>query len=190
MATNHTENYALNLWEPTDTFLRTEFNENTQKLDAALKAEADARAAGDAALQTAVNGKADASAVTALTQTVAGKADASALSRKFGADNLPWVTGTYTGNADESSGEQHIALGFRPTLLVVIGAGKFGLGVSHEGSSQGVCSYYWETSHGSISFSGDLLEITADGFTARRAAAYQNYTINQKGVQYLYFALR
>ena len=45
MATNHTTNYALNLWEPTDAFLREEFNENTQKIDAAIKAEADARAA-------------------------------------------------------------------------------------------------------------------------------------------------
>ena len=36
MATNHTENYNLNLWEPTDKFVREEFNENTNKLDAAL----------------------------------------------------------------------------------------------------------------------------------------------------------
>lgn len=37
MATNHTENYNLNLWEPTDSFVREEFNENTNKIDAALK---------------------------------------------------------------------------------------------------------------------------------------------------------
>ena len=36
MATNHTTNYNLNLWEPTDSFVREEFNENTTKLDAAL----------------------------------------------------------------------------------------------------------------------------------------------------------
>ena len=34
MATNHTTNYNLNLWEPQDDFLRSEFNENTQKIDA------------------------------------------------------------------------------------------------------------------------------------------------------------
>ncbi len=28
MATNHTTNYQLNLWEPSDAFIRTEFNEN------------------------------------------------------------------------------------------------------------------------------------------------------------------
>ena len=38
MATNHTTNYALNLWEPTDAFLREEFNENSEKIDAALNA--------------------------------------------------------------------------------------------------------------------------------------------------------
>ena len=36
MATNHTTNYQLNLWEPGDSFLREEFNQNNQKLDAAL----------------------------------------------------------------------------------------------------------------------------------------------------------
>ena len=38
MATNHTTNYQLNLWEPTDSFLREEFNENFGKLDAAVAA--------------------------------------------------------------------------------------------------------------------------------------------------------
>ena len=36
MATNHTENYNLNLWEPTDKFVREEFNENSEKIDVAL----------------------------------------------------------------------------------------------------------------------------------------------------------
>ena len=36
MATNHTTNYQLNLWEPGDSFLREEFNQNNRKLDVAL----------------------------------------------------------------------------------------------------------------------------------------------------------
>ena len=55
MATNHTTNYNLNLWEASDKFVREEFNENTTKLDAALKAEADARAAETNARTVAVN---------------------------------------------------------------------------------------------------------------------------------------
>ena len=38
MATNHTTNYQLNLWEPTDKFSREEINENSEKLDAAVAA--------------------------------------------------------------------------------------------------------------------------------------------------------
>ena len=37
MATNHTTNYQLNLWEPGDSFLREEFNQNSQKINAALE---------------------------------------------------------------------------------------------------------------------------------------------------------
>ena len=37
MASNYTTNYELPLWEPQDSFLRTEFNEAHQKIDAAVK---------------------------------------------------------------------------------------------------------------------------------------------------------
>ena len=36
MATNYTTNYQLNQWEPTDQVLRTDFNADNAKLDAAL----------------------------------------------------------------------------------------------------------------------------------------------------------
>ena len=42
MASNHTTNYNLNQWEATDKVLRTEFNADNAKIDAALKANADA----------------------------------------------------------------------------------------------------------------------------------------------------
>ena len=38
MASNYTTNYALPLWEPQDSFLRTEFNDANQKIDTALTA--------------------------------------------------------------------------------------------------------------------------------------------------------
>ena len=52
MATNHTTNYQLNQWEATDQVLRTEFNADNVKIDAALRANADAIAA----LETATAG--------------------------------------------------------------------------------------------------------------------------------------
>ena len=45
MPTNYTEHYALSQWEPGDKVQRTDFNADNAKIDAALKAEADARAA-------------------------------------------------------------------------------------------------------------------------------------------------
>ena len=50
MSTNHTTNYNLNQWEAADKVLRTEFNEDNAKIDAALKANADAAAAIQAKL--------------------------------------------------------------------------------------------------------------------------------------------
>ena len=50
MATNSSEHLGLHLWEPTDQVLRTEFNENWQKLDTAVGAAQDA---ADAAQQEA-----------------------------------------------------------------------------------------------------------------------------------------
>ena len=43
MATNHTTNYQLNQWEATAQVLRSDFNQDNQKIDAALKANADAQ---------------------------------------------------------------------------------------------------------------------------------------------------
>ena len=50
MASNYTTNYELPLWEPQDSFLRTEFNEAHQKIDAAL---------GAMALKSEIAGKPD-----------------------------------------------------------------------------------------------------------------------------------
>lgn len=45
MPTNHTPNYNLNQWERDDRILMDDFNTDNAKIDAALKAGADARAA-------------------------------------------------------------------------------------------------------------------------------------------------
>ena len=47
MATNYTENYQLPLWAADDAFLRTEFNDAHEKIDAALASKADAAAVED-----------------------------------------------------------------------------------------------------------------------------------------------
>ena len=54
---NHTPNYNLSQWEKSDKVLMDDFNADNAKIDAALKGEAGARAAGDAALQAALSAK-------------------------------------------------------------------------------------------------------------------------------------
>ena len=74
MASNHTTNYQLCQWEAADKVLRTDFNEDNQKIDAAMKANADA---------------------------LAGKADSSALAEI--AASIPKVAvGTYSGDGAAS----------------------------------------------------------------------------------------
>ena len=46
MSTNKTQNYQLNQWVKSDRVLMSEFNADNAKIDAALKAEANARTAG------------------------------------------------------------------------------------------------------------------------------------------------
>ena len=53
MASNHTTNYNLNQWEATDQVLRTEFNQDNAKIDAALKGLADKDTALEAMVSAA-----------------------------------------------------------------------------------------------------------------------------------------
>ena len=108
MSTHHTTNYDLNQWEGTDKVLRAEFNADNAKIDAALKANADAiaaeaaaRAAGDGDLETAM---------AALETALAGKADAGAVPQ--------FVTGSYTGTG-EAGVTKHYSLGYRPKMVLL-----------------------------------------------------------------------
>ena len=47
MATNHTEKYELNQWLPTDPVIRTDFNADNAKIEAALLAIKSEFARGD-----------------------------------------------------------------------------------------------------------------------------------------------
>lgn len=94
MASNYTEKYGLCQWEATDAVLRTDFNEDNQKIDAALKTQAGnisnltAQMAGKAStatvsgLSTAISKKANQSDLLALTDRVAKKAEQSALNNE------------------------------------------------------------------------------------------------------------
>ena len=75
MASNHTQHYGLCQWEATDAVLRTDFNEDNQKIDTALKTQAGS--ISDLTAQMA--NKANTGAVNSLAEKVALKADQSDL---------------------------------------------------------------------------------------------------------------
>ena len=54
MPSNFTEHYNLSQWERTDKIQMEDFNEDNAKIDGAIKAEADARTAADAAINAAL----------------------------------------------------------------------------------------------------------------------------------------
>jgi len=78
MASNYTSNYGLCQWAASDKVLRTEFNADNAKIDAAIAA-VDGRVDGKAStsalnsLKTSLSGKADQSTVTSLSSTVANQ---------------------------------------------------------------------------------------------------------------------
>ena len=82
MSTNHTSNYQLSQWVKSDQVKMEDFNADNAKIDAALASKASV---------TAVNGKADKSALSALQSTVSGQSTA------LGLRNCRFVTGAYTG---------------------------------------------------------------------------------------------
>ena len=104
MATNQTANYQLNQWEPTDQVLRTDFNADNAKLDAALAEKAEVETVS--ALQTAVASKAEQTALSQLTGRVEDLESAPRL-----------VAGVYFGDGAES---QFISLGGTPKAVFTI----------------------------------------------------------------------
>ncbi len=88
-----TTNYQLPKWEKNDFIKMDDFNEAFGKLDAALKAGADAQTA----LQEVVN---------AVKSTAEGA---------YSSKNKPYTAGSYTSNGSTKT----ITLGFKPSFLVI-----------------------------------------------------------------------
>ena len=109
MATNYTTNYQLNQWEPTDQVLRTDFNADNAKLDAAL-----------AGLADEVAGKAEQTDLSALQAVVSGKADQSTVSDLTSTRNCRVYYKTYTGSG---SGNCSLTFPAKPMIVMVMGGG-------------------------------------------------------------------
>ena len=173
MATNQTENYDLNQWLSTDQVLRTDFNADNAKLDAALAGKAEAETVS--ALQTAVAAKAEQTAVDALSAQVAA---------------LPRIAaGTYVGTGtSDSSGPCRLdftdSLGRPPQLVVVRPQAGMGDGlVLLQGmteSMDALSGNYGSGSNNTVSWSGASVSWYAQ---------YAASQFNTKGETYYYFAI-
>ena len=92
---SYTSNYQLHQWEASDDFLRTDFNADFAKIDAAIQAV-------EAAANTALAGKASLEALSAVQALAAARPQMAA--------------GTYTGDGSEG---RLINLGLRPKVLIL-----------------------------------------------------------------------
>ena len=108
---NYTPNYGLHQWEPGDNFLRTDFNADFAKLDAAIKGVAD----------TAESKKADKSALAEV--------------RTLAESKCRIAMGSYVGNGTK----QTIPLGARAKVVFII-YGMYTYMASEEHSNFGLAS--------------------------------------------------
>lgn len=183
MASNYTPNFNLCQWEAEDQVLRTDFNTDNARIDAALAAKADKSALNS--LQGTVNslstGKADKTALNSLQSTV--NSQGAALSLR----NCRFVTGTYTGSGKYgSSNPTALAFPYKPVFLHV-GATDYFLSFTavrgQEFASYVLAGDYhnvylswsntgvsWHSSH-QVSGQGPIVQL------------------NQAGRQYFYFAV-
>ena len=116
MASNYTSNYGLCQWEPGDKVLRTEFNGDNAKIDAAVKAV-------DSRVTSVANSKASTSAlnslktaVDALSQTVGQHT--SALTK---AGTCVFYTTSYTGNGKYGSANPTTLTFPHKPMVVLVG---------------------------------------------------------------------
>ena len=173
MATNHTANYELSQWLSTDQVLRTDFNADNVKLDAALKD------LGDQVVQ-----KASQSAVDTLTTAVSQKAEQSALTAAV--STIPKIAvGTYTGN---DNGSRSFSVGFTPKAVYVCVA----CGLAYTTNAEGYVYGGLAVTGGPVQHKGyAAVEITTGGFTVyqRDLGDYSGIYCNNSGMQYRYLAV-
>ena len=122
MATNYTANYGLCQWEPQDNFLRTEFNQDNAKIDAALAGLESGKADNSSVDTRFASVTAD---LATLRATDATKADSSSVSSQFSSANsrltalegrVEVIVGSYTGDGAET---RTISLGFTPKAVLL-----------------------------------------------------------------------
>ena len=168
MSTNHTTNYDLNQWAGTDKLLRTEFNADNAKIDAALKANADAIALkADAADVTALETELEALEAKSTLQTikmVTQAADGGVLTVDL--SDLDWSQwrGVYFCLDLQGNGHYRISYGtyYDQSITIPI-SGKYTL-------------VFWPMYQASASMGGILFGYSTPKFLAPGGYAYDTFS--------------
>ena len=170
MATNHTTNYELNQSLSADQVLRTDFNADNAKIDAALAGKAETETVS--ALQAAVAGKAE-------------QANLSALEAQVNSMGIAKAEGTYTGDGGT---QQAITTGFRPALVILFNLGS-DLGNSNLVFLLGTdAAQFVSTRYNNRYISTTRLSFTDTGFLVQ--TTLENTDFNYSGRPYRYVAIR
>ena len=128
MASNYTSNYGLCQWEPSDKVLRSEFNGDNAKIDAAISA-----------VDSRVDGKASTSALNSLKNTVSSLSttitgQGNTLGKK---GNCQVLVTSYTGNGQDTRTHTFPK---KPVMFFIIGNALMFVGygstwaMNHDGS--------------------------------------------------------
>ena len=128
MASNYTSNYGLCQWEPSDKVLRSEFNGDNAKIDAAISA-----------VDSRVDGKASTSALNSLKNTVSSlsttvSGQGNTLGKK---GNCQVAVTSYTGNGQDTRTHTFPK---KPVMFFIIGNALMFVGygstwaMNHDGS--------------------------------------------------------
>ena len=151
MASNQTTNYGLNQWEATDQVLRTDFNQDNAKLDAALKALADKEAE--------------------LEGTLAGQAAAIS---KLGTCSMEHFT--YRGNGTYGSeNPTQVTFSSKPYFFIILGSNCGGYGSKY--MDYIFLNLYDNNSSADTTWSGNTLSFHASGATWQLNTKSQTYHV-------------
>ena len=104
----------------------------------------------------------------------------------YGPSNLPWTVGTYVGTATAAGQSQNVNLGYRPSLLIIVGNDTFGLAACSRGYTVRTSVVNFENN---TNLSSGELTLTTTGFTVTRASM-TGPSLDKLNSRFIYFALR
>ena len=171
MSTNQTTNYELNQWLSADQVLRTDFNADNAKLDAAL-----------ADLEADVSEKASQTALDALSSTVAGHTAAIAA-----LGNCQIVFGTYTGTGTAGSAAPNTLTFSHKPVLVTLRQRYYDNGDSTCPLLVRDSNYFY--GYESVANSRNEVTWGATSVSWYSPGERANYQYNTQDVQYVYVVL-